>query len=96
MACRDTHIPREVLLEYIDDLKKVFTQANYNLFHHNCNHFSNELATFLTGSGIPVGCFVKSDLCSTMATKAQGILAPCIALPQRHMTGFGLWLYSLH
>ncbi len=55
VACRDTHIPREVLLEYIDDLKKVFTQANYNLFHHNCNNFSNELATFLTGSGIPVG-----------------------------------------
>ena len=55
VACRGTHIPREVLLEYIDDLKKVFTQANYNLFHHNCNNFSNELATFLTGSGIPVG-----------------------------------------
>ena len=55
VVCRDTYIPQEVLVEYIDDLKKVFTQANYNLFHHNCNNFSNELATFLTGSGIPVG-----------------------------------------
>src|SRR5699024_9307092 len=25
----------------------------YNLFHHNCNNFSNEVAMFLTGSEIP-------------------------------------------
>ena len=51
---KETHIPREVLFEYIEELKKVFTPEAYNLFHHNCNTFSNELATFLTGSGIPV------------------------------------------
>ncbi len=51
---RDTHIPREVLLEYVEELKKIFTPEAYNLFRHNCNNFSNELATFLTGSGIPV------------------------------------------
>lgn len=52
--CRETHIPGEVLSEYVEELKKVFTPEAYNLFHHNCNNFSNELATFLTGSGIPV------------------------------------------
>ena len=52
--CRETHIPRDVLSEYIEELKKIFTPEAYNLFHHNCNNFSNELATFLTGSGIPV------------------------------------------
>ena len=53
-ARRDTHIPHEVLIEYVEELKRVFTPEAYNLFHHNCNNFSNELATFLVGSGIPV------------------------------------------
>ena len=27
--------------------------GTYELFQHNCNNFTNELANFLTGKGIP-------------------------------------------
>ena len=54
IACRETHIPREVLQEYIEEMRRVFTPEQYDLFRNNCNHFSDDLATFLTGSGIPV------------------------------------------
>jgi hypothetical protein len=30
-----------------------FTAARYDLFTNNCNHFSHDLAVFLTGTGIP-------------------------------------------
>lgn len=30
-----------------------FRGQSYNLFHHNCNNFSNELAQFLCGTPIP-------------------------------------------
>ena len=35
-------------------LWQVFTPQAYNLFHNNCNNFSNEVSTFLTGQAIPV------------------------------------------
>jgi hypothetical protein len=49
-----TQIPEEVLQEYISELSQVFTPEAYNLFHNNCNNFSNELSLFLTGRPIPV------------------------------------------
>ena len=32
---------------------KAFSSEKYHLLDHNCNHFTDELAMFLTGSGIP-------------------------------------------
>ncbi|CAL5220471.1 g2495 [Coccomyxa viridis] len=72
----DTHIPREVLLEYIEELKKVFTPEAYNLFRHNCNNFSNELATFLTGSGIPE--HITSLPAEVLSTPMGQMLAPML------------------
>lgn len=82
-TCRETHIPREVLLEYIEELKKVFTPQAYNLFHHNCNNFSNELATFLTGSGIPVRLVSPLQMLSAQACGrvTQGNMPVWIILP---------------
>ncbi|RYP77137.1 hypothetical protein DL771_001427 [Monosporascus sp. 5C6A] len=48
-----TQLPIEVVLEYIDSLKQVYTPEAYDLFRHNCNNFSHDLATFLLGKGIP-------------------------------------------
>lgn len=31
----------------------MFSPQSYDLFHHNCNSFSNELAQFLTSQCIP-------------------------------------------
>lgn len=48
-----TEIPSEVRDELIRDLSARFTLDTYNLLNNNCNNFSNELATMLTGTGIP-------------------------------------------
>lgn len=48
-----TEIPSEVRDELIRDLSDRFTLDTYNLLNNNCNNFSNELATMLTGNGIP-------------------------------------------
>jgi hypothetical protein len=54
MLRRETHVPQEVLEEYLGELRHVFTPEAYNLFSNNCNNFSNELSAFLTGREIPV------------------------------------------
>ncbi|KAH8812058.1 PPPDE putative peptidase domain-containing protein [Xylogone sp. PMI_703] len=48
-----TDLPMDVILEYLDSLKEIFTAEAYDLWTHNCNNFSNDFATFLLGKGIP-------------------------------------------
>lgn len=48
-----TELPIEVILEYLESLKTVYTPESYDLFAHNCNNFSNDFAMFLVGKGIP-------------------------------------------
>ncbi|KAJ9142716.1 PUL-domain-containing protein [Pleurostoma richardsiae] len=48
-----TDLPMDVVEEYIDSLREIYTVEAYNLWRHNCNNFSNDLATFLLGKGIP-------------------------------------------
>ncbi|KAH6649125.1 PUL domain-containing protein [Truncatella angustata] len=48
-----TDLPIEVIVEYVDSLRSIFTPAAYDLFRHNCNNFSNDFAMFLLGNGIP-------------------------------------------
>lgn len=48
-----TDLPIEVILEYVDSLRDVFTPQAYDLFRHNCNNFSHDFAMFLLGKGIP-------------------------------------------
>ncbi|KAI0833070.1 P-loop containing nucleoside triphosphate hydrolase protein [Hypoxylon sp. FL0890] len=48
-----TQLPMEVILEYLDSLREVYTPQAYDLFRHNCNNFSNDFAMFLLGKGIP-------------------------------------------
>ncbi|PAA71280.1 hypothetical protein BOX15_Mlig012558g1 [Macrostomum lignano] len=49
-----TEMPKEVLDELLADLSRDrFHGSRYNLLRHNCNNFSDELAQFLTGQGIP-------------------------------------------
>ena len=48
-----TQLPIEIILEYLESLKEVYTAESYDLFLHNCNNFSNDFATFLVGKGIP-------------------------------------------
>ncbi|KAM0147426.1 hypothetical protein ACHAPG_010588 [Botrytis cinerea] len=48
-----TDLPMDVILEYLDSLKEIYTFEAYDLWKHNCNNFSNDFATFLVGQGIP-------------------------------------------
>jgi thiol-disulfide isomerase/thioredoxin len=48
-----TQLPLEIVLEYLESLKTVYTAESYDLFLHNCNNFSNDFAMFLVGRGIP-------------------------------------------
>ncbi|KAJ4136123.1 hypothetical protein NW768_003731 [Fusarium equiseti] len=48
-----THLPMDVIEEFLDSLRPIFTLEAYDLFHHNCNNFSDSFANFLLGKGIP-------------------------------------------
>ncbi|XP_020838391.1 desumoylating isopeptidase 1 isoform X1 [Phascolarctos cinereus] len=49
-----TEVTQEIFLEYLASLgESLFRGEAYNLFEHNCNTFSNEVAQFLTGKKIP-------------------------------------------
>jgi thioredoxin len=49
----NTELAEEDLNAYLVDIKPQFTPESYNIFDHNCNHFSNTLCEFLTGNHIP-------------------------------------------
>jgi len=48
-----TDLPMDVISEYLESLREIFTPQAYDLFRHNCNNFSNDFSTFLVGKGIP-------------------------------------------
>ncbi|XP_026170771.1 desumoylating isopeptidase 1b isoform X2 [Mastacembelus armatus] len=49
-----TEVPEEILMEHLISLaESTYSVDKYNLFDHNCNTFSNEVAQFLTGRNIP-------------------------------------------
>jgi hypothetical protein len=72
-----TRIGREVLEEYLRGIAPRFTAQCYNILDNNCNNFSNELATFLLGSGIPQDILDLPRL--ALASPALGpMLAPML------------------
>ena len=48
-----TELPAEVIEEYLESLKAIYTPESYDLFLHNCNNFTNDFSMFLVGKGIP-------------------------------------------
>ncbi|XP_069508871.1 desumoylating isopeptidase 1 isoform X1 [Ambystoma mexicanum] len=49
-----TEVTVDLFMEYLASLgDSMFCSSSYNLFDHNCNTFSNEVAQFLTGKKIP-------------------------------------------
>ncbi|XP_038591892.1 desumoylating isopeptidase 1-like [Micropterus salmoides] len=49
-----TEVPEEIFMVYLTSLgESTYRGDKYNLFEHNCNAFSNEVAQFLTGKKIP-------------------------------------------
>ncbi|OQE32773.1 hypothetical protein PENFLA_c001G08608 [Penicillium flavigenum] len=48
-----TALPNEVIEEYLGSLATIYTPESYDLFLHNCNNFTQDLAMFLVGKSIP-------------------------------------------
>ncbi|XMA15469.1 hypothetical protein WAI453_008260 [Rhynchosporium graminicola] len=48
-----TNLPVDVIMDYLESLRGIYTGEAYDLFSHNCNNFSNDFSTFLIGQGIP-------------------------------------------
>lgn len=48
-----TSLPDDVILNYLDSLKSIYSPETYDLFLHNCNNFTNDVAQFLCGRSIP-------------------------------------------
>jgi len=39
--------------EYLKEIDSKFSFQTYNIIHNNCNHFTNDIAQFLTGQELP-------------------------------------------
>ncbi|KAA0168556.1 hypothetical protein FNF31_00436 [Cafeteria roenbergensis] len=48
-----TPMDQETFDAFVAGIQSRYTPATYNLLKHNCNHFTDECANFLLGSGIP-------------------------------------------
>ncbi|KAE9036354.1 hypothetical protein PR001_g8865 [Phytophthora rubi] len=53
IALGETSRTQQELEQFLRDNSARFTDATYDLLRHNCNNFSDEVAKFLVGSGIP-------------------------------------------
>ncbi|EGR49293.1 uncharacterized protein TRIREDRAFT_121325 [Trichoderma reesei QM6a] len=48
-----TSLPMDVIEDYLESIRSVFTVEAYDLFRHNCNNFTDAFSNFLLGKGIP-------------------------------------------
>ncbi|CAK7245816.1 MAG: hypothetical protein STHCBS139747_007416 [Sporothrix thermara] len=48
-----TNLTMDVIEEYLDSIRPIFTADAYDLFQHNCNNFTDSFSNFLVGHGIP-------------------------------------------
>ena len=79
----ETHIPRELFDEFLVDVAPRFTMHTYNLLRHNCNNFSDEIANFLVGEGIPRHILDLPD--EVMSTPLGQQLMPMLSMMDAQM-----------
>ena len=79
----ETHIPRELFDEFLVDVAPRFTMHTYNLLRHNCNNFSDEVANFLVGEGIPRHILDLPD--EVMSTPLGQQLMPMLSMMDAQM-----------
>mmetsp|Transcript_69276 Transcript_69276/g.196297 ORF Transcript_69276/g.196297 Transcript_69276/m.196297 type:complete len:485 (-) Transcript_69276:77-1531(-) len=66
-----------------NDMKSSYRPENYDVLTHNCNHFSDDVVQFLTGSSIPEGVRRLPEL--LMSTPTARLLRPFL---NRWLRGF--------
>lgn len=80
----ESYIPEDLVKEYLDEIRNDYTPDKYNLFDHNCNHFTQDLSQFLTGSDIPVD--ISSLSRNVLATPFGQMLRPMLEQGMRGVT----------
>lgn len=53
MELGSTEVPEDLFMEMLRDISPNYTQATYDVFNHNCNNFTDEVANLVLGEGIP-------------------------------------------
>ncbi|KAF7728285.1 hypothetical protein EC973_006459 [Apophysomyces ossiformis] len=48
-----TFLPQEIVIDYVNSQRDIYTVEKYHLLDFNCNTFSNDLCQFLTGRSVP-------------------------------------------
>lgn len=71
-----TQVPKEVFEDFLNEISPRYTQATYNVLRHNCNNFTEELAQFLVGNGIPEYILGLPD--EVMSSPMGGMMVPMI------------------
>ncbi len=57
-----TQIPKDLFEEYLNEIRFKYSAETYNLIENNCNHFTNAIAEFLTGKGIPTDILKQHEV----------------------------------
>lgn len=73
-VCQMGHTYRrkeELHLWVVEELKPLFTRANYDLLENNCNHFTNRIAFWLTGNHLPDEVMGQADSIKQMPVLMQ-------------------------
>eukprot|EP00873_Tetraselmis_striata_P008091 jgi/Tetstr1/428355/TSEL_018390.t1 len=78
-----TMLPDELVMDFLEEISDRFSAETYSLLHNNCNNFSDELATFLTGSGIPA--HITGLPAEFLATPMGQMLMPMLAPMEAQM-----------
>lgn len=60
-----THIPKNIFEVFLQEIGPRYTMETYSLLNHNCNHFTDEAAQFLVGTGIPHHILRQCPCCSS-------------------------------
>lgn len=80
----ESALPEDIVSEYLDSLKEIYTPEAYDLFAHNCNNFTNDFSMFLVGKGIPD--HIVSLPQTVLDTPFGRMLAPQISQAMRPIT----------
>lgn len=88
-----TQLPMDVIQQYLQSLREIYTVEAYNLWKHNCNNFSNDFATFLLGTGIPDHILHMPDavLQSPLGSMLMPALNQQVEAGRRNREQGGIW-----
>ena len=71
-----TSMDKEVFEAYLKQIDSQFTQENYNVLNHNCNHFTDTALYFLTNKHLPDAILKQHEM--ILSTPMGSMLRPML------------------